>query len=221
MRYIQINPKPDGVSQELVDYVESKIIPRYAEFDKAHREDHVRMVISRSLKLAERFPMASLDMIYTVAAFHDLGLKNGRENHHIYSGKILAADEFIRSRFKAEEIILMAEAVEDHRASKGTCPRNDYGLIVAEADRFIDAETIIRRTVQYGLANYPDLDREGHFNRTLSHLTEKYGPDGYLKIWIPGSENAVRLKHLHTIIGDRRLLTEFFDKIFDREASTH
>ena len=42
----------------------------------------------------------------------------------------------------------MGEAVEDHRASSGHRPRSEYGLIVAEADRFIDPETIIRRPLK-------------------------------------------------------------------------
>lgn len=46
------------------------------------------------------------------------------------------------------------------------------GKIVAEADRFIDPDTIILRTVQYGLGNYPELDKEGHWQRTLDHLNE-------------------------------------------------
>ncbi|MDE7101917.1 MAG: HD domain-containing protein, partial [Bacteroidales bacterium] len=166
---------------ELIDYVERHILPQYARFDKAHREDHARMVMEQSLKIAEKMPEAHPDMVYAVAAFHDLGLVNGRENHHTDSRKILLADTFLQSHFSPEELNLMADAVEDHRASNQQKPRNLYGLIVAEADRFIDPETIIRRTVQYGLANYPELDREGHYQRTLSHLREKYGPNGYLK----------------------------------------
>lgn len=206
-----------GVGRDVIDYVERDIIPHYQSFDKAHREDHVRMVITQSLRLAEKFPELNKDMVYVVAAFHDLGLVNGRECHHIDSGKILAGDKFVRECFTPEQIVLMVEAIEDHRASSKSKPRNIYGLVVAEADRFIDAETIIRRTVQYGLANYPELDRDGHYRRTIAHLTEKYGPDGYLKIWIPGSDNEVRLKQLHRIIADEKLLAGIFNRIFDEE----
>lgn len=209
---------PDGVSHEVADYVETCIIPRYASFDRAHREDHVRMVIEQSLKLARKMPGLDWNMVYVVAAFHDLGLVNGRERHHIDSGVILSADGFVKSRFTPAQISVMAEAVEDHRASGKSRPRSNYGLVVAEADRFIDAETIVRRTVQYGLANYPELDREGHFRRTMEHLTEKYGPDGYLKVWIPWSENAARLKDLHRLIADSGRLRKIFDRIFKEET---
>lgn len=33
------------LNQDLVRYIEDEVIPRYASFDKAHREDHVRKVI--------------------------------------------------------------------------------------------------------------------------------------------------------------------------------
>lgn len=206
------------VSPEIIDYVEREIIPRYASFDKAHQENHVRMVIEQSLKLAGHTPSMNSDMVYVIAAFHDLGLVNGRQNHHKDSRRILEADEFVKSCFTRDQIRIMGEAVEDHRASNSQKPRSEYGLIVAEADRFIDAETIIRRTIQYGLANYPQLDRAGHYQRTIEHLHKKYGPNGYLKVWIPWSDNASNLKKLHALLNDKSRLDEIFNRIFDEET---
>lgn len=206
------------VSPEIIDYVEREIIPRYAAFDKAHQENHVRMVIEQSLKLAGYTPLMNADMVYVIAAFHDLGLVNDRQNHHKDSRRILEADEFVRVRFTPEQIRIMGEAVEDHRASNSQKPRSEYGLIVAEADRFIDPETIIRRTIQYGLANYPQLDRAGHYQRTIEHLNKKYGPNGYLKVWIPWSDNAGNLKKLHALLNDKSRLDEIFNRIFDEET---
>ena len=207
-----------GVHPDIVEYVEREILPRYDSFDKAHHRDHARMVIRQSLSLARPLPLLDTDMVYCIAAYHDTGLVNGREFHHIDSGRILASDEFLRSRFSPGDIETMRRAVEDHRASGKTAPRNDYGKVVADADRHIDARTIIRRTIQYGLANYPDLDRRGHFERTLSHLTAKYGPEGYLRVWLPWSDNAARLKALHALIADIDSLKRIFDDIFDRET---
>ena len=113
----------------------------------------------------------------------------------------------------------MGRAVEDHRASNQHKPRNEYGLLVAGADRFIDAETIIRRTIQYGLANYPQLDKEGHYRRAVEHLNEKYGPKGYLKVWIPWSDNAKNLKKIHLLFSDKPRLDEVFNRIFDEETA--
>lgn len=211
------NTYQSRISPEIITYVENEIIPRYAHFDKAHQENHVRMVIGQSLKLAEHEPDLDPDMVYLIAAFHDLGLVNGRENHHKDSQVILREDLFIKTHFTQHQIEIMGQAVEDHRASNANKPRSIYGLIVAEADRFIDAETIIRRTIQYRLAHYPALDKAGHYQRTVQHLNEKYGPGGYLKIWIPWSENADNLKKLHVILADNRALDEIFNRLFAEE----
>ncbi|MDE5969777.1 MAG: HD domain-containing protein [Muribaculaceae bacterium] len=208
----------NSVDINLKNYVEENIIPQYAGFDKAHQADHVNMVIEQSLKIASDMPDVDINMVYIIAAFHDLGLVNGRENHHIDSQKILDANEFIKSYFTPDQIRLMGEAVEDHRASKSGKPRNQYGLIVAEADRFIDSEIIVRRTIQYGLKNYPELDRKGHYQRTVQHLNEKYGPNGYLKIWMPESDNAKRLEELQQIIADKSSLCNLFDRIYNEET---
>ncbi|MBD5257098.1 MAG: HD domain-containing protein [Barnesiella sp.] len=209
----------ETVDRSLRQYVEENIIPRYADFDKAHRADHVEMVIAQSMQIASQMPDVDRNMVYITAAFHDLGLINGRENHHIDSRRILEADEYIKTLFTPQQIELMGEAVEDHRASKSSKPRNIYGLIVAEADRFIDGETIIRRTIQYGLRNYPHLDREGHYARTIAHLTEKYGPDGYLKIYFPESDNARRLAQLRQTIANPTLLRTLFTRIYAEETT--
>ena len=127
----------------------------------------------------------------------------------------MRADRNLRQWFSEDRIETMAQAVEDHRASSDHEPRSIYGKIVAEADRQIDPETIIRRTVQYGLSHYPELDREGHWLRMLDHLNEKYAEGGYLKLWIPESDNALKLKELHGIIKDREYLKSLFDKFYD------
>ena len=111
----------------------------------------------------------------------------------------------------------MREAVEDHRASSDHAPRSIYGRIVAEADRQIDPETVLRRTIQYSLAHYPELDREGHFARCTEHLRGKYAEGGYLRLWIVPSENARRLDELRRIINDAQLLRDRFDHLFDIE----
>ena len=213
------SPKTDTITPSLKSYVEEQIIPRYRDFDRAHDLDHVRTVIDRSLMLATRYDVEP-DMVYTIAAYHDTGLVNGREHHHLDAGRILEADPELRRWFPEEEIRTMREAVEDHRASAKRAPRSIYGRIVAEADRMIDPDTIIRRTVQYGLAHYPELDREGHYARCMEHLQQKYAEGGYLQLWIEESENARRLDELRRIINDAQLLRDRFDHLFDIEIRT-
>ena len=65
---------------ELREYIQQNIIPQYVNFDKAHQIDHVEKVIEESLKLASYYDV-NLPMVYTIAAYHDLGLCEGREFH--------------------------------------------------------------------------------------------------------------------------------------------
>lgn len=204
------------VNKKLVDYIETMIIPRYADFDKGHNLEHVNTVINESLKLAVECN-ENLEYAYVVAAYHDLGLCEGREFHHIASGKILEADSRLREWFSDKEIKLMKEAVEDHRASSKNPPRSIYGKIAAEADRDIVPLKIIKRTIQYSIKNNPSPDKESHWNDLVTHMAEKYSENGYMKLWFKNSKNAVRLKELRTIIADEKHLREIFEDLYAKE----
>ena len=206
-----------NLNKELRFYVENEIIPRYSSFDKAHREDHARSVIDEALRLAG-FYDADMNIVYAAAAFHDTGLVEGRETHHLASGRIIREDPRLPEWFSPLEIETIAQAAEDHRASGTSCPRSIYGKIVAEADRDIIPEKILRRTVQYGLEHYPQLDREGHWTRFVDHLHEKYYYGGYLKLYIPESRNADSLERLRRMISDESALRGTFDRLFDQET---
>jgi len=215
-----------AVNPTLKAYVETRILPRYGHFDKAHQVDHIEAVISQSAALAEMLSAQGVevdrDMVYIIAAYHDLGIVNGRENHHTDSGKILMADPFLKDFFTEAQLVTMKEAVEDHRASAKSAPRSLYGRIVAEADRQIDPRTIVLRTLQYGWKNYPSLDKEGQFSRAEAHLKEKYGEGGYLKLWFPDSDNARKLAELRTMMADREALLAMMEDIWLHECGcTH
>ena len=201
----------------LTHYIETEIIPRYEKFDKAHNLSHVQTVIDESLALAKLYPQADERLVYTIAAYHDTGLCRDRATHHLVSGEIIAADANLLQWFDKAEIKIMREAVEDHRASTDHEPRSIYGKIVAEADRIIDADITLRRTVQYGLKQNPTADEAWHYQRFHKHLMEKYAPGGYLKLWFPDSKNAGRLKELQTIIADEIRLRSIFHQMFEEE----
>ncbi len=203
-------------SLDLVEFVETQILPRYAEFDKAHNLSHVTRVIRSSIALARKIG-ADLNMAYVIAAYHDLGLSGPRAIHHLTSGKILMQDARLKRWFTPEQIKIMKEAVEDHRASASHAPRSIYGKIVAEADRDLTPETVIRRTIQFGLSNYPEMDQEGHWKRFCQHLNEKYSVNGYIRLWIHGSENERNLNELRSLIVQPAALRKVFDQIFEEE----
>ena len=206
-----------NISIKLCEHIRERIIPQYVNFDKAHRIDHVEKVIEESMKLALHYEVNSA-MVYTIAAYHDLGLCEGREFHHIVSGKILFADETLWQWFTDDQMLQMKEAIEDHRASNKQAPRSIYGKIVAEADRIIDPEITLRRTVQYGLSHYPEMDKEHQYERFRKHLVDKYAEGGYLKLWIPQSDNAGRLAELRQLITNEERIRRVFDQLYEEES---
>lgn len=203
------------VSLELRTYIEQKIIPLYDGFDAGHRRDHVLTVIEQSLNLAQYYDV-DVNMVYAIAAYHDTGLVAGRERHHIVSGEIVCNDGQLREWFDDDQIEIMADAVVDHRASNSCEPRSIYGKIVAEADRIIDGATIVRRTIQYGLAHYPEYDKEKHYERFVEHMNEKYAEGGYLKLWIPESPNAERLYEFQQKIKEPGMFRALFDEMWSQ-----
>ena len=208
----------DRVNPSLRAYVEAEILPRYDAFDKGHRRDHALTVIRQALELAAFYDVDP-DLVYTAAAYHDTGLCEDRKTHHIVSARIIRKDKRLREWFSEAQIDTIADAAEDHRASSGHAPRTLYGRLIAEADRQIIPETVVRRTIQFGLKNYPELDKEGHWQRTLEHLMEKYAEGGYLKLWIPESPNAARLDELRALIRDRERLRACFETLFTEEKN--
>lgn len=201
--------------EEIRDFVEREIVPRYDGFDAGHGRDHVQTVISQALSLAQYYPEVDRCMLLVAAAYHDLGLAFGRELHHIHSARIVREDERLQQWFNEDEINAIADAAEDHRASSDHEPRTIYGRIVAEADRIIDGETIVRRALQYGLKHEPGLDREGQYRRLMEHMREKYDYGGYLQLWIPESDNAKQLEAFRQTLANEEAFRRLFDTIYD------
>lgn len=204
----------DNVSNDLKHWVESDILPQYDNFDTAHRRDHARRVMARAMM------MENSSLVYVAAAMHDLGLAYGRERHHLESGRIIRSCSALQRWFTSDEIEQIAQAAEDHRASATEPPRSMLGCIVAEADRDVEPETIVRRTVEYGLSHYPELDCNGHWQRTLQHLEEKYSERGYIKLWLDNSPNAAPLSELRALISDKERLRPLFDKFYINNSQT-
>ncbi len=145
-----------NVNEELKEYINTYIIPQYTDFDLGHNTEHVLKVIDNSFKILEHIISSNIiskeeaekinvDMIYTIAAYHDIAMPMGRKSHHINSGRILKDDDELWNYFEKEELDIMRDAIEDHRASNPKEPRTIYGKIISEADRDIDPIRIFRR----------------------------------------------------------------------------
>ena len=207
-----------NVNLELMAFIETNILPRYTQFDKAHNLTHVTRVIKRSIRLAQNIG-TDVNMAYAIAAYHDLGLEGPRAIHHITGGKILKADVRLKKWFNNDQIKIMKEAIEDHRASASHAPRSIFGKIIAEADRDIEPEIVFRRTIQFGLSHYPELDKEKQWKRFLEHMDNKYSSHGYIRLWIPTSDNAKKLQEIRALIAQPIKLKQIFDNLYNEELS--
>ena len=202
----------------LEQYIEQHILPQYDAFDGGHKRDHAETVIRESLKLAREYH-ADEKMAYTIAAYHDLGLRFDRETHHLRSGEILMEDENLRQWFTDEQLLTMRDAVEDHRASGKNPPRTLYGAIVAEADRQIDPHTVIRRTMAYSAKLYPEGDFETLYQRSREHLLDKYAEGGYLHLWLNSERNVQGLADLRAIIRNEPLLRSLCEEWYRTQSN--
>lgn len=211
-----MNKSVESLNKQLVSYIETEILPQYNEFDNGHNLLHISNVIRESLALAEDLSI-NKNMVYTIAAFHDLGIKYGRDSHHLSSAQLLMENQNLKKWFTSDELAVIKEAIEDHRASSKNPPRSIYGKVVAEADREISIKRVLQRTLQYGLKTHPHLSFEEHFERCYMHLQEKYGQNGYLKLWFKNGKNAQNLRELQQLILDKDKLKNEFRKYYNEE----
>ncbi|KXB80090.1 HD domain protein [Prevotella amnii] len=206
-------------SLDIVAFVEQHILPRYNTFDKSHGLIHVQRVIANSMTLAQDVG-ADLNMAYVIAAYHDLGMEGPRAIHHLTSGKILIADARLKKWFSPEQLRIMKEAVEDHRASLSRTPRSIYGKIVAEANRNLEPKIVFHRAIQYVLKKYPTANKEQVWQYFYNHIKEKYGRTGYIKLWIPNSTNAKYLDTIYKAIENEDKLRQIFYNIYQKQLNT-
>lgn len=187
------------VNKELRVYCEEHILPQYDNYDKGHNRDHIYDVIEGVMELAPGYDV-NVDILYAAAVFHDLGLSEGRATHHTTSSRRVGEDAFIRSYFTPEQITIIAEAVEDHRASAKHAPRSIYGTILSSADRLIVPEKIIMRAFYYR-AEPPHYELSSEvLNDIQKHISEKYGVGGYLRIPILTERNKQGLAFLRNLL---------------------
>lgn len=200
----------NSINSELIKYIENEIFPLYNRNEEGHGIEHIKTVIKRSLELAKNYDV-NFDMVYTIAAYHDLGHCIDRKIHEIISAEIFIKDEKIKKWFTEEQRNIIKEAIEDHRASSNHKPRSIYGMIISTADRtIVDIDNAIKRTYSYGKRNYAGLSEEEHIERVYQHLTEKYGENGYAKIYLEDKEFDEAIKKLRQALANKE---EFIKRV--------
>lgn len=193
------------INKELKKYIEDKILPRYNANDKGHGIDHIMYVIDRSLRFAKNIENINLNMVYIIASYHDIGHSIDAKNHEEVSAQILLADKELRKYFTEEEIIIMSEAVADHRASLEYEPRSIYGKIVSSADRNTNLEVPFKRTYEYRKKHYGNMSLKQIMDESYEHLLDKFGEKGYAneKMYFEDIEYKKFLDELGKLLANR------------------
>lgn len=192
------------LNNNLKQYIETQVFPQYNKNEAGHGINHIKTVIERSMKFAKDYDV-DINMVYTIAAYHDIGHHIDRKRHEIISAEIFMKDENMKKFFNDEERKIIKEAIEDHRASSDHEPRTIYGRIVSTADRtIIDIDTTIRRSYSYGKRNYVGLSEEEQIERVYSHLKEKYGETGYAKVYLKDEEFEEALQKLRQALSNKQ-----------------
>ena len=210
------------VDKNLKKFIEESILPEYNKNEKAHGIDHINYVIRRSFELIEQNKLdVDSNMVYAIAAYHDIGHHIDPKKHEQVSADIMSKDENLRQFFSDEELVIIKEAIEDHRASSDHDPRTIYGKIVSSADRNNTVEQCLKRSYYYGKRLNPDATDRELYERAFEHLNLKFGVNGYAKFYLKDKEYENFLEDIRKLLIDKekfcKIQEEYIRKIEARE----
>lgn len=201
------------VNKLLESYIEHNILPEYSKNDSGHGIEHIKYVIDRCLRFAEQFDNIDLDMLYTMAAFHDIAHHIDKKNHETLSAQIFYNNEKMKQFFSEEERIIIKEGIEDHRASSNATPRSDYGKIISSADRSTDVDEFLKRTHSYTLKHNPESTVEQMVERAYNHANDKYGKSGYAKNYVIDDEYNQFKNIISEQLRDKEKFRQYYIKV--------
>ena len=197
----------------LIEYIEKYVLPEYAKNDNGHGIEHVDYVIKRCNKFAQQFENIDLNMLYTIACFHDVAHHINKNNHEILSAQIFYDNDDMTQFFSDEERIVIKEAIEDHRASSHSSPRSDYGKIISSADRSTDVDDFLKRTHLYTLKHQPNLTMKEMIERAYRHTVDKYGNQGYAKHYVIDEDYIDFRNEINSLIEREDSFEERYKKV--------
>lgn len=208
------------IDSKIKEYIEKKVLPLYMKNDEAHSIDHIDYVIKRSIGFASTVQNINFNMVYTIAAYHDCGHHIDAKTHELVSARILYNDKNLSSFFSEEEMLIMKEAIEDHRASSNREPRSIYGKIVSSADRNTLIDVILTRTYNYIKNHHPNLSLDEMIEESMNHIKDKFGKGGYAidKMYFPDNDYYQFLEDVVKLLSNKEEFKKRYikvNKLFD------
>lgn len=167
------------INKQLKEYIEKNVLPIYDNNEQGHGIKHIEYVVRRSLDFAQQVEGVDINMVYTIACYHNIGHHIDAKNHESVSADMFMEDIQMNNFFDDEKRTIIFEAIQDHRASGDGEPRSIYGKIVSSADRRTDMNNILTTTYTYGLKNYPNNTIEQNIEDAYSLVCRKFARGGY------------------------------------------
>lgn len=198
-----------NINPLIINYIESTIFPKYDLNEASHGINHIFNVINKSISISKNYDV-NLDIVYVVASYHDIGHHIDKDNHEKISAQMMMEDEKLKEFFSADELNTIKEAIEDHRASSTQVPRNIYGKIISAADKNMNVTDAITRTYIYSKAHYPNLSETELLDEVYNHLEDKFGVNGYAKVYIKDEQFENFKKELIDLLNNK---PKFFSKV--------
>ena len=198
------------MSYKLKKYIEESILPEYSKNESGHGIEHINYVINRCFKFAEQFDNIDMNVLYTIACFHDIAHHIDKKNHEILSAQVFFENGDMRQFFSDEERIIIKEGIEDHRASANHEPRSDYGKIISSADRSTNVDEFLKRTHSYTLKHEPDLNKDEIIERAYYHTKDKYGKSGYAKNYVIDEEYNNFKNQINELLNDKEKFKKYY-----------
>jgi len=209
-----------NIRKEIEEYITNNILVMYDEYDElGHGRGHIDNVIDRSFELVSIFKLdINYEMVFVIAAFHDIGYSIDADYHEEVSSQIFLSDLMIKKFFTEDDIRVIAEAIVDHRASLEYEPRSIYGKLVSSADREISLENMLKRSILFQKNKHkdenPSVDQIIEYS--YQKLFSKYGRVGYAKMYFPDKKYLDYLESIREILDDKNKFIELERQIYNK-----
>lgn len=205
------------LKEELKAYIKNNIFPKYECNESGHKLNHVKYVINRCFELSENKDI-DINMLYVIAAYHDIGYYIDYKKHELVSARIMYEDKNLKNFFNNEQLMVMKEAIEDHRASLDRNPRSIYGKLISSADRNIDVNESLKRIYYYSITHHNTSNIEDIIEECYNHALKKFGKEnGYTKFFFEDEKYNIYLNELNDLLNNK---DKFIQKLKNIIAET-
>ena len=157
-----------------------------------------------------------INILYTIAAYHDIGYYIDYKKHEIISAKIMYDDQNLKKFFSYEQLKIMKEAIEDHRASLNRRPRSIYGELISSADRNIDVDESLRRIYFYSIEHFSELSEEKTIEECYNHTLQKFSENGYANFFLEDKDYYNYLDEMQDLLNNKDKFTKRLKKIISK-----